>query len=119
MKHAILIYENETDFRSRTDANHESYWAGWNAYMKALNEAGVLTGGQPLHGGDKGTTVKVRNGSRQVHDGPYSDTKEQLGGFLILEVPSIDEALQWAERCPAAVSGAVEVRPVLDMSSGG
>jgi hypothetical protein len=58
------------------------------------------------------TTVRVREGRGQVHDGPYADTKEQLGGFIILELPSLDEALSWASRCPTAGTGAVEIRPV-------
>jgi hypothetical protein len=57
--------------------------------------------------------VRLKNGKRQVQDGPYADTKEQLGGYIILELPSLDAALDWAARCPAAANSAVEVRPLL------
>ncbi len=79
---------------------------------KSSVEAGVYVGGDPLLPPETGTTVRVKDGKRQVQDGPFADTKEQLGGFTILELPSLDEALEWAARCPAASIGAVEVRPV-------
>jgi hypothetical protein len=72
----------------------------------------VLVGGNPLQAPETATTVRIKDGKRNVQDGPFADTKEQLGGFTILELPSLDAALDWAARCPAASSGAVEVRPV-------
>ncbi len=84
----------------------------WRAYHKALVESGVYVGGDPLEVPETGTTIRIREGKRRVQDGPYADTKEQLGGFTILELPSLDAALEWAARCPAASSGAVEVRPL-------
>ena len=77
-----------------------------------LVEAGIYVGGQPLRGTSTATVVRVADGRRHVQDGPYAETKEQLGGFVILELPSLDAALDWAARCPAASYGAVEVRPV-------
>ena len=79
---------------------------------KALVEAGTYVGGEPLQPVASATTVRLRGGKRHVQDGPYADTKEQLGGFIILELPSLDAALAWAARCPAAATGAVEVRPL-------
>ena len=70
--------------------------------------------GAPLQPDATGTTVRVKSGQPQVQDGPYADTKEQLGGFMILELPSLDAALEWAGRCPTAATGAVEIRPVSD-----
>lgn len=85
----------------------------WEAYTKALIDAGVMRGGNALHAAATATTVRVRDGQRDLHDGPYADSKEELGGYFIIEVDTLDEALLWAARNPAASSGAVEVRPVL------
>jgi hypothetical protein len=115
MKYAILIYEPASDFERRTDASAKEYWAGWMAYTKAISEAGVMTGGAGLEGPSTATTLKVRGGSRDIQDGPYADTKEQLGGFYLIDVPDLDEALKWAQRCPASPTGIVEVRPLLNV----
>ena len=118
MQYAILIYEKDADFAARTDSGKQAaYWAGWRAYGQALNEAGIMKGGTPLQGPGTGTTVRANAGTRHVQDGPYADTKEQLGGFYIIEVADLDAALGWAARCPAAESGAVEVRPVFTRSA--
>ena len=112
MQYTLLIYETPADFESRDDERRHAMYAAWQVYYKALTEAGVYVDGAPLQPDVTGTTVRVRGGQRQVQDGPYADTKEQLGGFIILELPSLDEALDWAARCPAAATGVVEVRPV-------
>lgn len=112
MKYAILVYETAEDF-----ANREQQMPAYNAYSEALTKAGILTGGAALHPGHTATTVRLQNGQRQVQDGPYADTKEQLGGFFIINVPNLDAALDWAARCPAASQCAVEVRPLLSMDS--
>jgi hypothetical protein len=90
-----------------------SEMALWEAYTKALVDAGVMRGGNALHAGTTATTVRVRAGQRDIHDGPYADSKEELGGYFIIEVDSLDEALLWAARNPAASTGAVEVRPIV------
>lgn len=110
MKYAILVYETEQDFADR-DRHMPAYWA----YADALTKAGVMTGGASLHPGHTATTVRLQNGKRQVQDGPYADTKEQLGGLFIIDVPDLDAALDWAARCPAASNCAVEVRPLFSM----
>src|ERR1043166_5863776 len=115
MQYAILIYENDADFAARTDDERQvRYWAGWRAYSQALADAGVMRGGAPLQGAHTGTTVRINGRGRQGQDGPYADTKEQLGGFYLIEVTDLNAALDWAARCPAAASGVVEVRPVLE-----
>jgi hypothetical protein len=111
MKYAILVYETEQDFANR--ANH---MPAYNAYLQALVEAGVMAGGAALHPSHTGTTVRLQNGQRNVQDGPFADTKEQLGGFFIVDVPDLDAALNWAVRCPAASNCAVEVRPLSPMN---
>lgn len=112
MQFAMLIYESPESFEVRKSDGNDSYISAWRAYYKAMVEAGVYVGGDPLEVPETGTTIKVREGKHRVQDGPYADTKEQLGGFIILELPSLDVALEWAARCPAAAWGAVEVRPL-------
>jgi len=112
MQFALLIYESPEAFASRKNDDNDSYLGAWRAYHKALTDAGIFVGGDPLQLPETGTTVRLKEGKRSVQDGPYADTKEQLGGFTIVELPSLDAALDWAARCPAASYGAVEVRPL-------
>ena len=79
---------------------------------QAMLDAGIFVGGKPLDAPETATTVRLRESKREIQDGPYSNTKEQLGGFTLLELPSLDAALEWAARCPAASYGTVEVRPI-------
>jgi hypothetical protein len=116
VKYAILIYETPADFAARTDPERSGpYWAGWMAYSEAIG--GVTTGGAPLQPADTATTVRMQDSRRLVQDGPYADTREQLAGFFLIDVPDLDAALEWAARCPASATGAVEVRPVLPMAT--
>jgi len=112
MQFVLLIYESPEAFAARKNDDNDPYLGAWRAYYKALVEAGIYVGGDPLQLPETGTTVRVSEGKRRVQDGPYADTKEQLGGLTILELPSLDAALDWAARCPAASAGAVEVRPL-------
>ncbi|MEJ2078432.1 MAG: YciI family protein [Acidobacteriota bacterium] len=112
MQFALLIYESPEAFEARKSDGTDPYTGAWRAYHKALVEAGVFVGGDPLQLPETGTTVQIKDGKRHVQDGPFADSKEQLAGFAILELPSLDEALEWAGRCPAAAHGAVEVRPL-------
>jgi len=111
MEYVVLIYENPEDFASRASGQGHPYIAAWRAYYKALVAAGVYVGGEPLQDVGTATTVRVRDGRPRVQDGPFAEAKEQLGGFMLLDLPSLDAALEWAARCPAAATGAVEVRP--------
>ena len=112
MQFAVLIYESPEAFATRTRDN-DPYTGAWRAYYKSLVDAGIYVGGDPLQVPETGTTVRIKEGKRCVQDGPYADTKEQLGGFMVLELPSLDAALDWAARCPTASVGAVEVRPLV------
>lgn len=114
VQYVMLFYFPPEHFTDRVNEQDEAAWSPWRTYVKALDEAGVRVAGAPLQPDSTGTTVRIRGGQRHVQDGPYADTKEQLGGFIILELPSLDAALEWAARCPAAVDGAVEIRPVAD-----
>jgi hypothetical protein len=112
MQFALLIFESPEALAARKNDDTDPYLGAWRAYHKALVEAGIFVGGDPLEVPATGTTVRLQDGKRRVQDGPFADTKEQLGGFTILELPSLDAALDWAARCPAASAGAVEVRPL-------
>jgi hypothetical protein len=112
MQFALLIYESPDLFAARKNDENDPYLGSWRAYYKALVDADIYVGGDALEVPETGTTVRVKEGERRVQDGPYADTKEQLAGILVLELPSLDAALDWAARCPAASSSAVEVRPL-------
>ncbi len=116
MKYAILIYETEEDFAKRQHPEHAGpYWGAYSAYGEALGKGGVAAGGAGLNSHATATTLRLRDGKRHVQDGPYASTKEQLGGFFIVDVPDLDTALDWAARCPGAPTGVIEVRPLLEM----
>ncbi|WP_437544484.1 YciI family protein [Sorangium sp. So ce367] len=118
MHYIMLIYEPSEQFDERRRPTEDTaHWGAWRAYHQSLLDAGIYQGGGPLERPDTtATTIRVRGGERQVQDGPYADTKEQLGGFILLELPTLDAALAWASRCPAAEYGAVEVRPLADLT---
>lgn len=118
MKFAMLIYEPPELFEARRKTPGDSeFWAPWRAYHKALTDAGVYAGGSPLDPPETtATSIRVRGGERHVQDGPFADTKEQLGGFMLFEVPTLADAISWASKCPAAGYGTVEVRPVADLT---
>jgi hypothetical protein len=110
MHYAMLIYETPEAFARRGNPDDDPYLGAWRAYYKALVEAAIYVDGSPLQVPETATTVRVKEGRREIQDGPYASTKEQLAGFAILDLPSLDAALEWAARCPAASAGAIEVR---------
>jgi hypothetical protein len=112
MQFTLMIYHTPEEFEMRKNDYKHSHLGAWRAYYQALVAAGVYVGASALELPETGTTVRVKDGKRRVQDGPYADTKEQLAGFIIIEVPSVDAALEWAARCPGASIGAVEVRPL-------
>jgi hypothetical protein len=111
MKYMFLIYRDE----AAAAAGGEAMAAPYIAYSQALVNAGVMVGGDRLQSATSASTVRVANGGTKVLDGPYADTKEQLGGYYIVDVPDLDAALKWAARCPGASQGSVEVRPIWSM----
>ncbi len=116
MNYTILIYETSADFAARTSADakqREDYIAAWPPYSKALKDAGIFVGGAGLQPPETGTTMRFERGQRLVQDGPYADTKEQLGGFYMINVPELNTALDWAARCPHRPGRVFEVRPNL------
>lgn len=114
MRYTLIVYETAADVAARSNpATVERQMAAYIAYTKALQDAGVAAGGQGLQPPAFATTVRLRGGQRHVQDGPFAETKEMLGGFYLIDVPDLDTALEWAAKCPAAATGAVEVRPSL------
>ncbi len=114
MQFMLLLNETAEDFARRADpARSADYWGGWTAFIGAMAQAGVIVKGDGLQGPYTATTLRMRDGKRTVEDGPFADTKEQLGGYFVIEVPDLDAALDWAARAPSALTASVEVRPVL------
>ncbi len=121
MQYMLMFYENEAEIAAQRDNAERSgpYWDAWNAYMGALYPTGIVLRGDALLSPSAATSIRLEGGKRLVQDGPVAATKEQLAGYVVIEVPDLDAALSWAARCPAASHGAVEVRPVLDLSNQG
>jgi hypothetical protein len=114
MNYTLLIYESPGDFALRTDPQRQqAYWGAWSRYAQALREAGILVSRAGLQLPETATTLKLRDGERFVQDGPFADTKEQIGGFFIIDAPNLDVALDWSARCPIGPGGTVEIRPAL------
>ncbi|MEO6690410.1 MAG: YciI family protein [Dokdonella sp.] len=115
MQYLLMLYANEGGWDQLTKADQERGVAAYGAYTEALNKAGVLCGSNRLQSVSTATTVRIADGKTQVLDGPYTDSKEQLGGYYLIDVADLDAALSWAARCPGAGHGIIEVRPVWAM----
>ena len=115
MEYILIAYVNEARWPQMTQAEQQQGMAAYMAYAEALTKAGILKGTNRLQPTGTATTVRVTDGKSQVLDGPYADSKEQLGGYFMIDVPDLDAAISWAARCPAAGHGAVEVRPIWPM----
>jgi len=114
-----MFYEGAAEFAERNDPEKgKANWAAWGAYAKAVAESGLMRGGAGLQAPSTATVLSMKNGKKHVQDGPYADTKEQLAGFFVLEVPSLDVALEWAAKSPALAKGRIEVRPVIPPNAG-
>ena len=115
MKYLLMIYGNEAAEAAAPQAALTQMHSAYMAYSQALVQAGVMAGGERLKPSAMATRVRMAAGKTEVLDGPYADSKEQLGGFYMIEVPDLDQALSWAARCPGAQNGVMEVRPVWPM----
>lgn len=116
MQYLLLLYAEEAGWQKLTPEQQKQGVAAYGAYTEALKKAGVWVGSNRLQPIATATTVKVADGKSQVLDGPYTDSKEQLGGYYMINVPDLDAALSWASRCPGASHGTIEVRPVWSMA---
>jgi hypothetical protein len=114
MRYALLIYVEPWDSTPEEDAE---VMKAYNAYTQELVEAGVMRGGEALHEAKTATSVRVRNGQTLATDGPFAETKEEFGGYYLIETANLDEAIKWAAKLPASVRGTIEVRPVVDFPS--
>ena len=112
MQYLLMLYSSEADWHRLTDSEKEQKVAAYHAYTESLRKADVVLGMNRLQHTNSATTVRLIDGKPQVLDGPYSDSKEQLGGYYLIDVPDLDAAIAWASRCPGASHGIMEVRPI-------
>ena len=115
MRYMLMIYSNEAGMQAAPKEAVTQMSAAYASYTEAMGKAGILQGGERLRPTSDATTVRAQGGKNQVLDGPYADTKEQLGGYYLIDVPDLDAALSWAARCPGASHGVIEVRPIWPM----
>ena len=113
MQYMLLIYDEERVLASMSDAERDSFMQEYFVYTQSLRDSGAFLNGDALQPTATATTVTVRDGETITTDGPFAETKEQLGGFYLVEAESLDEALDWAAKIPSARIGKVEVRPVM------
>jgi hypothetical protein len=112
VQYLLLIYEDEETFAAMSETERNDVLGGYFQLTDDLKSAGVLLGGEALVGVRDARTVRTRGGKTTVTDGPFAETKEQLGGFYLIDVPTIEDAQRWAERIPASRTGSIEVRAV-------
>ena len=111
MRYSLLLHSNEADSADFTPEQWGELKVAYGAYIQSLNEAGVFVDTDWLQPSHASTTITMKGGEKRVQDGPFADTKEQLGGYFVIDVPDLDAALAWAERCPAVHTGTIEIRP--------
>lgn len=115
MRYLLLIYSAPGAGPEPGSPEAEAEMAEWYAYTQELQEAGVLLGGEPLHGTETAITVRSRDGEVSRTDGPFAETKEVLGGFYMIDVADINEAAAWAEKLPSTRYGSTEIRPIMEL----
>ena len=115
MQYMLLIYSDEKRWEALSTEDRGRLSAEYGSYTADMRDKGIFVEGAPLQTTATATSVQVRDGDNVVTDGPFAETKEQLGGYYVVEVPSLDEALDWASRMPSARFGTIEVRPVMSM----
>ena len=112
MQYMLLLYSDEKAWNTFSPAEQQAGVAQYTAYGEALRKAKVYVSSDRLRDTTDATTVTIAEGKTQVMDGPFADTKEQLGGYYIIDVPDLDQAIDWAAKCPSARAGSIEIRPV-------
>jgi hypothetical protein len=111
MKYTLFLYGDEAAFAALPPQAFVGIKAAFEGYTQSLKDAGVFVTTDWLKPSGTATVLSMSQGARRIQDGPYADTKEQLGGFYVIDVPDLDAALKWAEQCPAAHNGKIEIRP--------
>ena len=117
MKYMLILTSDPADEPTPDSAEFGPYMGEWEAYTAALTDAGAMVSGEALHGTEAATTVQVRDGQRIVTDGPFIESKEVIGGFYVIDVANLDEALDWAAKVPNSHFGTIEVRPVMEFDA--
>ena len=112
MRYLVLIYDAESTFTKMPPAELQGLMSEWRTFHDSIHASGAVQAGARLRPIATASTVRVRSGKATTTDGPFAETKEQLGGFYLIDVPSLDEALAWARKMPSARFGSIEVRPV-------
>ncbi len=115
MKHMLLIYSEEAGFQRLSAEQRDQAVAAYAAYTEALKKAGIYVDSSRLQPTASAASVRIEDAKTTVLNGPYAETKEQLGGYFLIDVPNMDTAMAWAARCPGASHGTVEIRPVWTM----
>jgi hypothetical protein len=116
MKYLCLIYDDEKQMAGMSKSEGDAFMGEYFAFTEGVRESGHYVAGEALHPVSTATTVRVRNGQVSTTDGPFAETKEQLGGFYLVEARDLNDAIQVAARIPSARTGSIEVRPVVDFS---
>ena len=116
MQYLLLIYGDEKAGANLSKEESDAWMGEYTAYTEAMQKAGVMLAGEALHPTSAATTVRVQNGKQVTTHGPFAETKEQLGGYYVVNCNNLDEAIEWAAKCPGARAGSIEVRPVMDFS---
>ncbi len=117
MQYMLMIYEDEKNYAGgELSEAWQKIVQAHGALVAQMQEAGVMRGGAGLVPSSSATSIRTRNGKVSMHDGPYTETKEQLGGFYLIDVESLDDALMWAKKIPLHADGTIEIRPTLDES---
>lgn len=115
MRYMMIIHH---DHEAMAKAPQGELWAEYAAFNEALSKAGSgFSAGQRLGAGKDGTVVRTRAGKTDVLDGPYADTREQLAGYFFIDVDGIEQAVEWANRCPSSKYGAIEIRPIIEQNA--
>lgn len=115
MKYLCMIYEDETLWQTMPKAEADKLYAEYSAFKDGITKSGHLVGCNPLQPTHTAITVRVRNGKVSTTDGPFAETKEQLGGYFLIEARDLNDAVQVAARIPGARTGSIEVRPVMEL----
>jgi hypothetical protein len=113
MQYMLLIYGDEKDWMAMPEAKMKEMYAAYGAFTKELMDSGAMKAGSELAPIANASTVRVRNGKTVTTDGPFAETKEQLGGYYVIDVPDLDAAIKWAAKIPSAPFGAIEIRPLV------
>jgi hypothetical protein len=115
MRYLLLIYTNEQEYDAMPEAEREADFNNHYAYSRELDESGAMRGGEALLPTTTATTVRVRDGKSLTTHGPFAETKEQLGGFYIVECDNLDQAIEWGSKIPTAQYGSIESRPIMEI----